>query len=89
MDQLEGMPTRGVRSTCRTTCSWATSSVPKCCEAGPDTDAPPAGTLVTSIPVLLSAKGFDPIVYSNTLLGGYAERMLLSAPLLLNGSQRA
>jgi len=52
-------------------------------EAGPDTDAPPAGTLVTSIPVLLSAKGFDTIGYSNTLLGGYAERMLLSAPLLV------
>jgi threonine dehydrogenase-like Zn-dependent dehydrogenase len=52
-------------------------------EAGPDTDAHPAGTLVTSIPVLLSAKGFEPIVYSNNTLGGYAERMLLSAPLLL------
>jgi threonine dehydrogenase-like Zn-dependent dehydrogenase len=52
-------------------------------EAGPDTDAPPAGTLVTSIPVLLSATGFAPIVYSNTVVGGYAERMLLSVPLLL------
>ncbi len=39
--------------------------------------------LVTSIPVLLSGKGVEPIVYSNTTLGGYAERMLLSAPLLL------
>jgi threonine dehydrogenase-like Zn-dependent dehydrogenase len=52
-------------------------------EAGPDTDTHPAGTLVTSIPVLLSAKGFEPIVWSNSTLGGYAERMLLSAPLLL------
>ncbi|HZQ30744.1 MAG TPA: zinc-binding dehydrogenase [Mycobacterium sp.] len=52
-------------------------------EAGPDTDAPPAGTLVTSVPVLLSSKGVSPIVYSNTTIGGYAERMLLSAPLLL------
>jgi threonine dehydrogenase-like Zn-dependent dehydrogenase len=52
-------------------------------EAGPDTETHPAGTLVTSIPVLLSAKGFQPIVYSNSTLGGYAERMLLSAPLLL------
>jgi 2-desacetyl-2-hydroxyethyl bacteriochlorophyllide A dehydrogenase len=34
--------------------------------------------------VLLSATGFAPIVYSNTVLGGYAERMLLSAPLLLH-----
>ncbi len=52
-------------------------------EAGPDTETHPAGTLVTSIPALLSDKGAEPIVYSNTTIGGYAERMLLSAPLLL------
>jgi threonine dehydrogenase-like Zn-dependent dehydrogenase len=52
-------------------------------EAGPDTDTHPAGTIVTSIPVLLSAKGVQPIIYSNNTIGGYAERMLLSAPLLL------
>jgi len=52
-------------------------------EAGPDTDTHPPGTPVTSIPVLLSAKSIEPIVYSNTTVGGYAERMLLSAPLLL------
>jgi threonine dehydrogenase-like Zn-dependent dehydrogenase len=52
-------------------------------DAGPDTDAPPPGTLVTSIPVLVSATGVHPIIYSNTMIGGYAERMLLSAPLLL------
>jgi threonine dehydrogenase-like Zn-dependent dehydrogenase len=52
-------------------------------EAGPDTEAPKTGTIVTSIPVLLSATGLDPIIYSNSLIGGYAERMLLSAPLLL------
>jgi len=52
-------------------------------EAGPETETHPAGTLVTSLPVLLSAKGFDPIVFSNSTVGGYAERMLLSSPLLL------
>lgn len=52
-------------------------------EAGPDTDAPNPGTIVTSLPVLLSATGFDPIFTSNNTIGGYAERMLLSAPLLL------
>src|SRR6476469_7706082 len=52
-------------------------------EAGPDTDAPPPGTVVTSVPVLLSPKGFEPILSSNTTIGGYAERMLLSAPLML------
>ena len=52
-------------------------------EAGPDTETHPVGTLVTSLPVLLSDKGIDPIVYSNNTIGGYSERMLLSAPLLL------
>jgi threonine dehydrogenase-like Zn-dependent dehydrogenase len=52
-------------------------------DAGPGTEAPPAGTLVTSVPVLLSQTGVEMIVYSNSTLGGYAERMLLSAPLLL------
>ena len=51
--------------------------------AGPDTVAPAPGTVVTSIPVLLSATGVQPIVYSNTVHGGYAERMLLSAPMLV------
>jgi threonine dehydrogenase-like Zn-dependent dehydrogenase len=52
-------------------------------ESGPGTDTHPAGTLVTSIPVLLSGNAVEAIVYSNTTVGGYAERMLLSAPLLL------
>jgi threonine dehydrogenase-like Zn-dependent dehydrogenase len=52
-------------------------------EAGPDTETLPPGTLVTSIPVLISGRRVEPIVYSNRTLGGYAERMLLSAPLLL------
>jgi threonine dehydrogenase-like Zn-dependent dehydrogenase len=52
-------------------------------EAGPGTDTYAAGTPVTSIPVLLSGKNVEAIVYSNTTVGGYAERMLLSAPLLL------
>ena len=52
-------------------------------EVGPDTQAPAAGTLVTSIPILFSAKGIEPIVYSNSTLGGYGEQMLLSAPMLV------
>jgi len=51
-------------------------------EAGPDTETHAPGTLVTSLPVLLSAKGAEPIVYSNRTIGGYSERMLLSALLL-------
>jgi threonine dehydrogenase-like Zn-dependent dehydrogenase len=52
-------------------------------ETGPDTVAPAPGTLVTSIPVLLGMDGIRPIVYSNDVPGGYGERMLLSAPMLL------
>jgi threonine dehydrogenase-like Zn-dependent dehydrogenase len=52
-------------------------------EVGPDTVAPAPGTLVTSIPVLLSMTGIEPIVYSNSTLGGYGEQMLLTAPLLV------
>jgi threonine dehydrogenase-like Zn-dependent dehydrogenase len=52
-------------------------------EAGPDTQAPAPGTIVTSLPVLVSSTGIEPIVYSNSTLGGYGERMLLSAPLLM------
>ena len=52
-------------------------------EPGPGTDTHPVGTLVTSIPVLLSGTDIEAIVYSNATVGGYAERMLLSAPLLL------
>jgi len=50
---------------------------------GYGTSAPAPWTVVTSVPVLLSPTGFEMIVYSNTTLGGYAERMVLSAPLLL------
>ncbi len=38
-------------------------------EAGPGTDTHPPGTHVTSIPVLLSGKNFEAIVYSNTTVG--------------------
>ncbi|MBO0863569.1 MAG: zinc-binding dehydrogenase [Mycobacterium sp.] len=52
-------------------------------EAGPGTDTHRPGTLVTSIPVLLSSKGVQPIGFSDSTGGAYAERMLLAAPLLL------
>ncbi|OBG28298.1 zinc-binding dehydrogenase [Mycobacterium sp. 852002-51057_SCH5723018] len=52
-------------------------------DVGPDTDTHPPGTPVTSIPVLLSGKRVEPILSSNNTIGGFAERMLLSAPLLL------
>ena len=52
-------------------------------EAGPDADTHAPGTLVTSLPILASAKGIAPIGFSDSTGGAYAERMLLSAPLLV------
>jgi threonine dehydrogenase-like Zn-dependent dehydrogenase len=52
-------------------------------EAGPDTLAPPAGTVVTSMPLMLTMEGLTSLAYNNRFPGGYAEMMLLSAPLLL------
>jgi len=52
-------------------------------EAGPDTVAPASGTVVTSIPVLLEPTGIKNLAYSNDYPGAYAERMLLSAAMLL------
>jgi threonine dehydrogenase-like Zn-dependent dehydrogenase len=43
-------------------------------EAGPETETLKPGTLVTSLPVLVSSTGVEPIVYSNKTIGGYAER---------------
>jgi threonine dehydrogenase-like Zn-dependent dehydrogenase len=53
-------------------------------DVGPGTTAPPPGTLVTAFPILLQPDGgVDAIVYSNSTKGGYGERMVLSAPLVL------
>jgi threonine dehydrogenase-like Zn-dependent dehydrogenase len=52
-------------------------------EVGPDTLGPAPGTIVTSIPALLTMSGVRPIVYSNDVASGYGERMLLSAPMLV------
>ena len=51
-------------------------------EIGPDTVGPEPGTIVTSIPILFTATGVRPIVYSNDEPAGYGERMLLSAPMI-------
>ena len=52
-------------------------------DLGPDTVGPAAGTVVTSIPILVDGSGLRPIVYSNDVAAGYGEQMLLSAPLLV------
>ncbi|MHB8439827.1 MAG: zinc-binding dehydrogenase [Acidimicrobiales bacterium] len=52
-------------------------------EVGPDTTAPAPGTRVVSVPALISSTGLHQLAYNNTYPGGYAQRMLLSAPLVL------
>jgi threonine dehydrogenase-like Zn-dependent dehydrogenase len=52
-------------------------------DVGPDTIGPAKGTIVTSLPVMLTLDGVVPMAYSNDYPGGYSERMLLSAPLCL------
>jgi threonine dehydrogenase-like Zn-dependent dehydrogenase len=52
-------------------------------ESGPDTTGPAPGTIVTSIPIMLTATGLRDLAYSNELPSGYGERMLLSAPMVV------
>jgi threonine dehydrogenase-like Zn-dependent dehydrogenase len=52
-------------------------------EMGPDTVGPAVGSLVVSVPILLSAAGVHQLAYSNDYPGGFAEYMLLAAPLML------
>jgi 2-desacetyl-2-hydroxyethyl bacteriochlorophyllide A dehydrogenase len=47
------------------------------------TGALKAGTRVVSIPVTMTAGGVESLGYSNILPGGFAERMVLSEPLIL------
>src|SRR5262249_50307655 len=58
-----------------------------CCEVldyGPDTEHRfKPGARVCSMPLMMEADGPKGMGYSNTYVGGYAERMLLSAPLML------
>jgi 2-desacetyl-2-hydroxyethyl bacteriochlorophyllide A dehydrogenase len=61
-----------------------------CCEVldyGPDTERRiKPGARVCSMPLMMEADGPKGMGYSNTYVGGYAERMLLSAPLMLEVS---
>lgn len=52
-------------------------------EYGPDTQGPKAGTVVTSMPVMVDGNGVQDLAYSNELAGGYSDRMLLASALLL------
>ena len=58
-----------------------------CCEVldyGPKTERRlKPGTRVCAMPLMIEADGPKGMGYSNTYVGGYAEQMLLSAPLML------
>ncbi|MEA2813487.1 MAG: hypothetical protein QOI93_1184, partial [Rhodospirillaceae bacterium] len=58
-----------------------------CCEVldyGPDTDRKvKPGARVCAMPLMMEVDGPKGMGYSNTYVGGYAEQMLLAAPLLL------
>jgi threonine dehydrogenase-like Zn-dependent dehydrogenase len=58
-----------------------------CCEVldyGPNTEhGLKPGTRVCAMPVMIEADGPKGMGYSNRYIGGYAEQMLLSAPLML------
>jgi threonine dehydrogenase-like Zn-dependent dehydrogenase len=44
-------------------------------EAGPDTVAPASGTIVTSIPAMVTATGVQDLVYTNDLPSGYGDEV--------------
>jgi threonine dehydrogenase-like Zn-dependent dehydrogenase len=52
-------------------------------ELGPDTAGPAPGTPVVSVPALFTSTGMQQLAYNNSYPGGYAEHMLLSAPIVL------
>ena len=82
-DQMGGMPDFGdARPTLDRDVYMGHEFAGEILEVGPDTIAPPEGTLVTSIPAMVGLGGVEPLVYSNRLPCGYGEMMLLSAPLV-------
>lgn len=52
-------------------------------DIGPDTEGPRPGSLVTSVPALITMTGVHNLAYTNDLPAGYSQRMLISAPLAL------
>jgi threonine dehydrogenase-like Zn-dependent dehydrogenase len=52
-------------------------------ELGPDTTGPRPGARVVSLPLLFSSTGMHQLAYNNDYPGGYAQYMVLSAPIAL------
>jgi threonine dehydrogenase-like Zn-dependent dehydrogenase len=84
LDQIRGTPELGVpRVDLARDVFMGHEFAAEVLEVGPGTEGPAPGTLVTSIPVMVSAAGIADLAYSNSLPAGYSERMLLAAPLVL------
>jgi len=82
-DEMEGLPDLGqARVDLGRDVHMGHEFAAEVLEVGPDTVAPAPGTIVTSVPVMLTMTGLRDLAYSNDLPTGYGERMLLSAPLL-------
>ena len=52
-------------------------------DVGPDTTGPAPGTVVTSVPMMVTPTGIQDLAYTNLHPCGYSERMLLSSLLVL------
>jgi threonine dehydrogenase-like Zn-dependent dehydrogenase len=83
--QMEGMPeiAEGMRPDVGRDVFMGHEFAAEVLDVGPDTVGPAPGTIVTSIPVMLTVNGIRDLAYSNDLPSGYGERMLLSAPMLV------
>src|SRR5581483_3153999 len=83
--QMEGMPEMagGMRPDVSGDIFMGHEFAAEVLDAGPDTIGPAPGTIVTSIPIMLTATGVRDLAYSSELPSGYGERMLLSAPMLV------
>jgi threonine dehydrogenase-like Zn-dependent dehydrogenase len=82
-DEMEGVPDMGdARVDVERDVYMGHEFAAEVLEVGPDTVAPAPGSIVTSLPVMLSMTGIRNLAYSNDLPAGYGERMLLSAPLV-------
>jgi len=84
MDDMKGMPELGLKRPDLTRDVFMGHEFSaEVLDYGPDTVGPTVGSIVTSIPVMLSTTGVTDLAYGNDLPGGYSERMLLSAPMLV------
>ena len=52
-------------------------------DLGPHTPGPAPGTVVTSVPIMVTATGIENLAYTNLQACGYSDRMLISALMAL------